>query len=401
MHVAELETFVVGNRPGEFGGEYFIFVKLTTNTGIVGYGEHYGATFGPDVVPVMIADIAERHLIGKDPFEIERFWHRCLGSGFSHRPDISLMGCVSALEMACWDIIGKEVDRPAYQLLGGQVHDALRSYTYLYPEPGDSADVYSDPATAAERAAFEVERGFTAVKFDPAGPYSVFDGHQPTLERLELCEEMVAAVREAVGTKADILFGTHGQFTAAGALRLARRLEAYDPLWFEEPVPPDNPAEMAKVASQTTIPIAAGERLTTKAEFARLLDVKAASILQMNLGRVGGLLEAKKIGALAEANGAQLAPHLYCGPIVGAANVQLATCSPNFLILESIRDWSGIHTDLLKTPMQFEDGHVIPPTAPGLGVELDEDFARANPYTGEKLHLKMDPNPVTPLSDQF
>ena len=275
----------------------------------------------------------------------------------------------------------------------------LRSYTYLYPEPGDAADVYADPATAAERAAFEVGRGFTAVKFDPAGPYSVFDGHQPTLQRLELCERMVAAVREAVGTKADILFGTHGQFTASGAIRLARRLEAYDPLWFEEPVPPDNPSEMAKVASQTTIPIATGERLTTKAEFARLLDVKAASILQMNLGRVGGLLEAKKVGALAEANGAQLAPHLYCGPIVGAANVQLATCSPNFLILESIRDWSGIHADLLKTPMQFENGHVIPPTAPGLGVELDEDFARANPYTGTGLHLTMDPNPVTPTSD--
>ena len=401
MHIEELETFVVGNRPGEFGGEYFIFLKLVTNTGVVGYGEHYGATFGPDVVPVMIRDIAERHLIGNNPFEIERFWHRCLGSGFSHRPDISLMGCVSALEMACWDIIGKEVDQPAYQLLGGRVHDTLRSYTYLYPEPHDTADIYSDPDTAAERAAFEVSRGFTAVKFDPAGPYSAFDGHQPTLERLDLCERMVAAVREAVGTKADILFGTHGQFTASGALRLARRLEQYDPLWFEEPVPPDNPAEMAKVASQTTIPIATGERLTTKAEFARLLELKAASILQMNLGRVGGLLEAKKIGALAEANGAQLAPHLYCGPIVGAANVQLATCSPNFLILESIRDWSGIHADLLVTPMQFEDGHVIPPTAPGLGVELNEEFARANPYTGDQLHLQMDPNPVTPRSDRF
>jgi len=401
MNVTEVETFVVGNRPGEFGGDYFIFVKLTTSTGIVGYGEHYGASFGPGVVPAMICDLADRHLIGNDPYEIERFWHRCLGSGFSHRPDISLMGCVSALEMACWDIIGKDVDKPVYQLLGGRVHDALRSYTYLYPEPGDQADVYSDPTTAAERAAFEVDRGFTAVKFDPAGPYTVFDGHQPSLERLELCEQMVAAVREAVGTKADILFGTHGQFTASGALRLARRLESYDPLWFEEPVPPDNPAEMAKVASQTTIPIATGERLTTKAEFARVLELKAASILQMNLGRVGGILEAKKIGALAEANGAQLAPHLYCGPIVGAANVQLATCSPNFLILESIRDWSGIHADLLVTPMPFEDGHVLPPAGPGLGVELNEEFARANPYTGDQLHLEMNPNPTTPATDTW
>lgn len=399
MHVAELETFVVGNRPGEWGGAYFIFVKLTTDTGVVGYGEHYGASFGPTVVPAMIADLAERHLIGHSPFEIEKFWHRCHGSGFTHRPDVSIMGCVSALEMACWDIIGKEVNRPVYDLLGGRVHDALRSYTYLYPEPGDTADVYTDPATAAQRAAEEVARGFTAVKFDPAGPYSIYSGHQPTLERLKVSEELTAAVRDAVGTKADLLFGTHGQFTAAGALRLARRLEKYDPLWFEEPVPPGDPAEMAKVASQTTIPIAAGERLTTKHEFMALLDRKAASILQMNLGRVGGLLEAKKIGALAEANGAQLAPHLYCGPLVGAANVQLATCSPNFLILESIRDWGGIHADLLTTPMQWEDGYVVPPTAPGLGVELDEDFARANPYTGDALHLQMADYPIDPRSD--
>ena len=399
MHVAELETFVVGNRPGEFGGEYFIFVKLTTDTGVVGYGEHYGASFGPDVVPAMITDLADRHLIGKSPFEIEKFWHRCMGSGFTHRPDVSVMGCVSALEMACWDIVGKELDRPVYDLLGGRVHDALRSYTYLYPEPGDAADVYSDPATAAERAAYEVSRGFTAVKFDPAGPYSIYSGHQPTLERLELSEALTAAVREAVGTKADLLFGTHGQFTAAGALRLARRLEKYDPLWFEEPVPPGDPAEMAKVASQTVIPIAAGERLTTKHEFMALLERKAASILQMNLGRVGGILEAKKIGAIAEANGAQVAPHLYCGPLVGAANVQFATCSPNFLVLESIRDWTGIHSDLLKTPMQWENGYVIPPTAPGLGVELDEDFARANPYTGDRLHLQMFDEPVDPRSD--
>jgi L-alanine-DL-glutamate epimerase-like enolase superfamily enzyme len=244
-----------------------------------------------------------------------------------------------------------------------------------------------------------VARGFTAVKFDPAGPYSIYDGHQPTLERLALSEAMVRAVRETVGSRADILFGTHGQFTASGALRLARRLEPYDPLWFEEPVPPGDPAEMAKVAAQTVIPVATGERLATKHEFMALLERKAASILQPDLGRVGGILEAKKIGALAEANGAQLAPHCYCGPIVGAANAQIATCSPNFLILESIRDWSGIHADLLTTPLQLQDGYVIPPTEPGLGVELDEEFARANPYTGDRLHLQMFDQPVDPRSD--
>jgi L-alanine-DL-glutamate epimerase-like enolase superfamily enzyme len=229
--------------------------------------------------------------------------------------------------------------------------------------------------------------GFTAVKFDPAGAYSTFDPRQPSLERLELSEQFCKRIREAVGTKADLLFGTHGQFTSSGAIRLARRLEAYDPLWFEEPVPPEMPEEMAKVARATTIPIAAGERLCTKYEFARLIECGAASIIQMNLGRVGGLLEAKKIAGIAEAHYAQIAPHLYCGPIVGAANIQLATCSPNFLILESIGRWDGFQAALTNNAIRWEDGHVIPPTTPGLGIELNEEVANAHPWTGTDLHL--------------
>ena len=141
------------------------------------------------------------------------------------------------------------------------------------------------------------------------------------------------------------------------------------------------------MARATSIPIATGERLTTKYEFARVLETGAASILQLNLGRVGGLLEAKKIAALAEAHYAQIAPHLYCGPVVGAANIQLSTCSPNFLILEGILDWGGFHAEILKTPIRWEDGYVIPPTTPGLGVELDEEVAARHPYEGDELHL--------------
>ena len=201
-------------------------------------------------------------------------------------------------------------------------------------------------------------------------------------------------IREAVGTSCDLLFGTHGQFTVSGARRLAQKLEPYAPLWFEEPTPPEMPEEMAKVAASTTIPIATGERLTTKYEFARVLACGAASILQMNLGRVGGLLEAKKIAGMAEAHYAQIAPHLYCGPVVGAANIQISACSPNFLILESIERWDGFQASLLKTPILWQDGYVIPPTEPGLGVELDEDFARAHPYQGSALHLAPAYKPV-------
>ena len=398
MKIRDLKTFVVGNPPPGFGGRYFVFLKLVSDDGIEGVGEVYAASFGPKVVVAMIEDVFQRYLAGEDPHRIERFWRRAHGSGFSFRPDPSMMGVVSALEMACWDIIGKAAGRPVHELLGGRVHERLRTYTYLYPTPDqDAASFYADPDASAKRAAEYVAMGFTAVKFDPAGAYTVFDARQPDLEAIERSALFCQRIREAVGTRADLLFGTHGQFTPAGAIRLARRLEPYDPLWFEEPTPPDMPEMMAEVARATSIPIATGERLCTKWEFERVLSQRAASILQMNLGRVGGILEAKKIAAMAEARYAQIAPHLYCGPVVGAANIQLAAASPNFLILESIQRWEGFHAKILKTPIQWEDGYVITPTKPGLGIELDEDVARAHPYTGERLHLEMGSEPYNPM----
>ncbi len=402
MKLISLETFVVGNPPPHFGGRYFIFVKLTTACGIVGYGECYVATFSPHAIESLIKDVFERYFLDANPHHIEKLMRLAHGSGFNQRPDVTMMGVFSGLEMACWDINGKAADLPVYELLGGKVHDKLRAYTYIYPEgedafppAGQNPKTYSDPEMAAERATYYVQQGFTAVKFDPAGPYSAFDGRQPSLTSLARSEEFCRLIRDAVGDKADLLFGTHGQFTVSGAKRMAKMLEKYDPLWFEEPLPPEMPEHMADVAAFTSVPIATGERLCTKYEFARVLNNKAASILQMNLGRVGGILEAKKIASMAETYYTQIAPHLYCGPIVGAANVQIATCSPNFLIIESIEDWGGFHADILKSKMPFEDGHVIPPTAPGLGVELDEAVARANPYHGDCLHLEMTNEPVS------
>ena len=394
MKIKEFKTFVVGNPPPHFGGRYWIFLKLTTDSGITGYGEAYSIPFHPKVVEHMIGDVCERYVIGADPFKIEKLWRLVYGRGFTLRPDISIMGILSAIEMACWDIIGKELNKPIYELLGGQVHEKLRAYSYLYPASQDKLSVYSDPETAAKRAAEYVEKGFTAVKFDPVGPYSVFDPRQLSLEALDHTEKFVKIVREAVGNKCDLLIGTHGQMTTSGAIRLARRLEKFDPLWFEEPVPPENPEEMSRVARQTSIPIATGERLATKYEFARLLTTQAASILQFALGRVGGILEAKKIAGMAEAHYAQIAPHLYCGPIECAANIQIDTCSPNFLIQETIKTCGGFHAEILKEPICWEDGYIIPSNKPGLGVELNEEVAISNPYTGNELHLEMHDRPV-------
>ena len=394
MKLVDCKTFVVGNPPPHFGGQYFVFVKLVTDNGIEGIGEVYSVPFHPHVVARMIEDVFARRVEGTDPFKIERLWRIVYSSGFTQRPDTSILGILSGIEMACWDIVGKALGKPVYELLGGQVHERLRSYTYIYPEPDDKTDVYVDPELAVQRALKYADMGFTAVKFDPVSPFTAFDPRQLSLEALDRAERFVKMLREALGPRCDLLFGTHGQMTTSSAIRLAKRLEPYDPLWLEEPVPPENADEMARVARQTSIPIATGERLGSKYEFARLLSTQAASILQMNLGRVGGILEAKKIAGMAEAHYAQIAPHLYCGPIVGAANVQVSACTPNFLILESIQDWGGFHAEILKKPMQWEEGYVIPPSAPGLGVELDEEVAARHPYEGQALHLDMHDQPV-------
>ncbi|WP_322042311.1 mandelate racemase/muconate lactonizing enzyme family protein [Paraburkholderia sp. J67] len=395
MKVVALQTHVVAVPPPHLGGMYWIFVTLQTDCGIEGVGEIYAATFHPDVMVPAIEDVFTRYLLDRDPHHVERLWREAYSSGFTQRPDLTMMGIVSGLEMACWDIIGKAANKPVYELLGGMVHERLRSYTYLYPKNSKGEYDYDDPDLAAECAVQNVKQGFTAVKFDPAGPYTAYSGHQLSLEVLDRCETFCRKVREAVGNKADLLFGTHGQMVPSSAIRLAKRLEKYDPLWFEEPVPPGQPDAMAEVAKHTSIPISAGERLTTKYEFHKLLEAGAASIIQLNVARVGGLLEAKKVATLAEVYYAQIAPHLYNGPIGAAASIQLAACTPNFLIQESIGTWGGFHAEVLKQPLQWEDGYIIPSKAPGLGVELNMDVVRAHsPYTGKRLHLQMASQPA-------
>ena len=389
MKLSKIKTFVVGTPPPHFGGRYWIFVKLITDKDIIGYGEIYSVPFHPNVVSKMIEDVFERHVKGKDPFKIEKLWRTIYSSGYTQRPDISLMGIISGIEMACWDIIGKELGKPIYELLGGQVHKKLRSYTYLYPKKSDKMNVYTNAGLAAERANEYIEKGFTAVKFDPVGSYTPLDPRNLSLEELVKVENFVETIHLSVKNKCDLLIGTHGQMTSASAIRLAKRLEKFDPMWFEEPVPPENFEEMGRVSSSTTIPIATGERLSTKYEFSKILQCKGASILQMNLGRVGGILEAKKIAGLAETHYAQIAPHLYCGPIVGAANIQISACSPNFLILEGVKDWKGFYSEILNDPIEWNKGYIIPSTKPGLGIELNEKVAEKNTYKGNKLHLEM------------
>ena len=363
MKIVEVKPYRVANPPPSPGGREWIFVKLITDEGIEGAGEctyHQKLTY---VAAELLKDLGEEYVIGADPFQIEKLWWEIYSRrGVRHSGPI-LTPVLSAIEMACWDIVGKALNQPIYNLLGGKVHDKLRAYSYMTWNRGKDS-----PEKAADIALEYVEKGFTAIKFDPVDPATT-----ERLETLRYAENVVCAIRKAVGDRCDILIGTHGQFSTSEAIRFAKRMEPYDPFWFEEPVPPENIKEMARVAQATSIPIATGERLLTRFEFVDLLEQQAASILQMDLTITGGILEAKKIASMGEAHYAKIAPHLYGGPIGGAANIQLDTCSPNFLIQEGIQAWGGFHAEILKEPLVWEDGYMIPPAAPGLGVELNDE----------------------------
>ncbi|NRB21102.1 MAG: mandelate racemase/muconate lactonizing enzyme family protein [Rhodobacteraceae bacterium] len=392
MKLQDLEVIVTAPPAPGWGGRYWILVKLTTDSGITGWGECYAASVGPEAMTHVIRDVFERHMADENPENIELMFRRAYSSGFTQRPDLTVMGAFSGLEIACWDILGKDRDRPVHALIGGRMNDRIRAYTYLYPLPQHDTDSFwASPDMAAESAAQMVSQGYTAVKFDPAGPYTLRGGHMPAMNDISTSVAFCQAIREAVGDKADLLFGTHGQFTTAGAIRLGQALEPYAPLWFEEPTPPDNASEMAKVAQAVRIPIATGERLTTKAEFAAVLQSGAATILQPALGRAGGIWEVKKIAAIAEVYNAQIAPHLYAGPIEWAANIQLAASIPNILMAETIE--TPFHDALIKGTIRVEDGFVSPPTTAGLGIEVDEALARAHPFTRTDLHLNMQEPP--------
>lgn len=394
MKLDALDILTVAPPAPGWGGRYWLFVKLVTACGITGWGECYAASVGPKAMEAVIADVFERHMQGENPENIEMMFRRAYSAGFTQRPDLTVMGAFSGLEIACWDIIGKARGRPVWALLGGLVNPRLRSYTYLYPEPGqDHGEFWVNADWQAEAAAKRVAEGFTAVKFDPAGPYTIRGGHEPAAHDIARSVAFCSRIRAAVGDRADLLFGTHGQFSTAGAIRLGRAIEPFDPLWYEEPIPPDNLPEFAEVARHVRVPLATGERLTTRAEFGALLRLGGVRILQPALGRVGGIWEARKIAAMAEVFNATVAPHLYAGPVEWAANLHLAAAIPNHLLLETIERGGDFHLKLIRHSIRWEDGHVIAPEAPGLGIDFDEELARAHPFTGSGLHLQMQEAP--------
>lgn len=387
MRLQDLDIIVTAPPAPGWGGRYWLLVKVTTDTGITGWGEVYAASVGHVAMTHVIRDVFDRHMAGENPENVELMFRRAYSSGFTQRPDLTVMGAFSGLEIACWDILGKDRDRPVHALIGGRMNSRIRAYSYLYPSDQHPLPAFwSSPDMAAEAAVDLADKGYTAVKFDPAGPYTIRGGHMPSRHDIAVSAAFCRAIRAAVGDRVDLLFGTHGQFSTAGAIRLGQAIAPFDPLWYEEPIPPDTPAELARVARAVPVPIAVGERLTTRIEFVTALQ-NGAAILQPALGRSGGIWETRKIAAIAETFNAQVAPHLYAGPIEWAANVQLAASIPNILMAETIE--TPFHSALIKGGLAVDGGYIAVPDAPGLGVEVDEALARAHPFTGDGLHLQM------------
>ncbi|OQO90539.1 dehydratase [Saccharomonospora piscinae] len=371
MKITGIETAVMGTPWRDL-----TFVRVTTDDGLSGVGEtrmlgHTEALRG------YLAEAVPRHVVGADPFDIESLVQR-MKRGDYGRPGEIVMSGIACVEMACWDIIGKALGQPVWRLLGGKVRDRVKAYANGWYTVERTPEEFH---AAARRV---VERGYRALKFDPFGP---------GMWELEPAERtrsiaLVEAVRDAVGPDVEILVEMHGRFALGEAVRIARGLAEFDPGWLEEPVPPENLKALAKVAGQVSAPVATGERVHERAEFRELFELQAADVVQPDIGHLGGILETRKLAATAETHFVLVAPHNVGGPVLTAANLHLAACTPNFTIQEHFNDFADEHVKQAAPGLPpVEDGYFTLPTAPGLGVELDTDFVAEHPFQAARFDL--------------
>lgn len=346
MRITRLETFLVKPR--------WLFLKMHTDEGLVGLGEPI--LEGRALTVATAVQELEPYLIGQDPTRVVHHWQAMYKHAF-YRGGPILTSALSGVEHALWDLTGKAAGLPVYKLLGGPVRDRIK----IYGRCGGRT-----PDEARQSAAKGREDGFLALKTGISGerPARIVE----TMGFVERVAERFAAMREGAGREVDIAIDFHGAVPPQTAALLIKALEPYQPLFIEEPVQCQNVDVLADLAHKTHIPIAAGERLFTKWAFRELLEKRAASILQPDIAHVGGIFEGRLIAGMAEAYYAAIAPHCPLGPVALAACVQLDAATPNFLAQEQVSLGEGY----LKQPLEFKDGYINLPTAPGLGIELDE-----------------------------
>ena len=367
MKVTDIKTFAV-----DCFRTNWVFVKVYTDEGIDGVGE---ATLEyKEKALIGAVEHIREYLVGKDPRQIERHWHDIYRDAY-WRGGAVLMSALSAVEMALWDILGKSLGVPVYQLLGGRANDKVRIYVNGWFSGAKK------PAEFAACAKAAMERGVTALKWDPFGKaYLTLSGAE--LDNALAC---VAAVREAVGNRVDLLIEGHGRFDVPTGIRIAKELEQFRPMWFEEPVPPDNLEALKAVRDKSPVPISAGERLYTLKAFKDLFEMRAADYIQPDISHAGGIMELKKIAAVADTYYIPFAPHNPSGPVANAATLQLAACCPNFNILEIMYSDVTWRADVTDEDLHYEDGYIIIPDKPGLGIELNEEACLVHPYQAHTL----------------
>jgi galactonate dehydratase len=309
-------------------------------------------------------------VIGSDPFNIEDLWTRMYRNEF-WRGGVIATTVMSGIEIACWDIVGKVVGQPLWRLLGGLCHEKIKAYANAW------YDVERKPEVFGKRVKIVLDKGYKALKVDPFGP----GGMEISREEKVRSVELVAAIREAVGPDVEIFVEMHGRFSAAIAIEIARMLEPYRPGWIEEPCPPDDIPSLRKVADHVNVPVAAGERYFTRYGFREVLESKAPDIIQPDIIHAGGILEMKKIAAMADVCSIMVAPHNSNGPVCTMASLHFDFCTANIQVQECCDDFSeALVREAVPGCQTPRDGYFYPPDRPGLGVELNEDLIKKHPY---------------------
>ena len=367
MKITDIKTFAV-----DCFRTNWVFIKIHTDDGIDGIDE---ATLEYKEKALLGAvEHIKEYLIGKNPFDIEKHWHNIYRDAY-WRGGAVLMSALSAVETALWDILGKSLNVPVYQLMGGKVRDKVRIYVNGWFAGAKT------PKEFGEKAKIAVQKGVTAMKWDPFGK-SYLDISNKDLNNALQC---IAEVRSAVGDEIDLLIEGHGRFNIPTAVKISKELEPFNPMFFEEPVPPDNLDALKAVKDKSPVAVSAGERLYTRWDYKKMFDLMTADYIQPDISHAGGIMELKKIAAEAECRYNPFAPHNPSGPVANAATLQLAASCQNFCILEIMYSDVAYRKDITNEELEYSDGYIKIPDNPGLEIEINEDQCLAHPYKPHTL----------------
>ena len=367
MKVTQIKTFICHAYRTNW-----VFVKVITDSGLYGVGEATLEYREPTVVQA-IKEL-ERYLVGKDPHNIEAFWHDAYRDAY-WRGGVVLMSALAGVEMALWDIKGKDLGVPVYQLLGGKVRDSVKCYANAWFAGAKKTEEF------AQKAKIAVKNGFSGLKWDPFGKeYLNIDP-----KHLNEALDCIAAVKDAVGDQVHLIIEGHGRFNVPTAVRIGNALEKFGILWFEEPIPPDDKKGIAWVRSKIATPVSGGERLYSRFEYADYLRMECADFWQPDVSHAGGIMEVRKIAAMAESHYIPVCPHNPSGPVANAATLQLAACIPNFYLLETMANDIPWRADVSTEKVKFENSEMFIPDLPGLGIDINEEEIAKHPYECRNL----------------